>query len=82
MKACIFEHAEREHLSSDVAATGKSVAIVGSKVSAILSGGKLKEESDGGEERYCSVFLDSGQEILVCGSADKTSNCLGIEAEI
>ena len=80
MKAVIFEHAGV--FGGAVQASGKSIAIAGCKVSAVLSGTRLAMRSDGGEDDYCTVYLDSGQEILVCGTAEMVSNCLGISSEI
>ena len=84
MKATIFEHAER-HLDiggDNVMASGKSIAIVGSKVCAIKSGGRLAGRSDGGADDYCSVFMDSGQEFLVCGTPEVVGDCLGVDADV
>lgn len=76
MKVRILEHAEHQG-GVHVIASGKSIAIVCSKVSAVISGGKMSTESDGGEEAYCTVVMDSGQEHLVCGDADRVLGWMG-----
>ena len=82
MKALILEHAERmQSPSTGVIASGKSIAILGSKVCAVESGGRMVSTSDGGEDDYCTVYMDSGQVLLVCGTADRVLEWLGLETE-
>lgn len=76
MKAMILEHAELVGLKG-VCASGRSIAILGSKVCAVESGTRLTSQSDGGEDDYCTVHMDSGQVFLVCGTADKVLEWLG-----
>lgn len=78
MKQTMILEQARKGFSNDVSASGASIAIVCSKVSAVISGGRLTCQSDGGADDYCTVEMDNGQTHYVCGAADDVLDWLGL----
>lgn len=78
MKVVTLEHAARMQTpNTGVYATDRSIAILAHKVCGVESGGRLAWRSAGGEDDYCTVYMDSGQVFLVCGAADCVLEWMG-----